>query len=195
MQTLFLSGICFGDFYNRIGLPLYEREFITLCTIAGNGNCRGQLGGHVNGNLSVGHPKDMLRAAMLYNEDINGKEKTDLVLDVIDTTETEVNENPAEERPQPTQAITTDFKSDSEELLSLIAHFKSDDKDNYIGRNIDGETQNILISATEAVINGTTVPTNEDKKVQVLIDIAVMDAQGGRESEFAGKIAEGYAAV
>lgn len=194
MQTLFLSGICFGDFYNRIGLPLYEREFITLCTIAGNGNCRGQLGGHVNGNLSVGHPKDMLRAAMLYNEDINGKEKTDLVLDVIDTTETEVNENPAEERPQPTQAITTDFKSDSEELLSLIAHFKSDDKDNYIGRNIDGETQNILISATEAVINNSTFPTSNDKATQILIDIAVMDAQGGRESEFAGKIAEGYAA-
>ena len=194
MQTLFLSGICFGDFYNRVGLPLYEREFITLCTIAGNGNCRGQLGGHVNGNLNVGHSKDMLRAAMLYNEDINGKEKTELVLDVIDTTETEVNENPAAERPQLTQAITTDFKSDSEELLSLMEHFKSDDKDNYVGGNIDNNTQDILIKATEAVINNSTLPTSNDKATQVLIDLAVMDAQGGRESELAQKIAEGYAA-
>lgn len=194
MQTLFLSGICFGDFYNRVGLPLYEREFITLCTIAGNGNCRGQLNGHVNGNLNVGHPKDMLRAAMLYNEDVNGKEKTDLVLDVINTTETEVNANPAEERPQPSQAITTDFKSDSEEILSLMAHFKSDDKDNYVGRNIDSETQELLISATEAVINGTQIPTSADKAIQILIDLAVMDAQGGREGELAQKIAEGYAA-
>lgn len=75
LQTLYLSGICFGDFYNRTGLSLYDREFLTLTTIAGNGNCRGQLGGHTNGNLNVGHSKDMLRAAMLYNEDINGKEK------------------------------------------------------------------------------------------------------------------------
>ncbi|MGN0163487.1 MAG: carboxymuconolactone decarboxylase family protein, partial [Candidatus Ornithomonoglobus sp.] len=29
MQTLFLSGICFGDFYNRTGLSLYTREFLT----------------------------------------------------------------------------------------------------------------------------------------------------------------------
>lgn len=194
MQTLFLSGICFGDFYNRVGLPLYEREFITLCTIAGNGNCRGQLNGHVNGNLNVGHPKDMLRAAMLYNADINGEEKTSLVLNVIDTTETEVNANPTAERPQPTQAITTDFKSDSEEILSLISHFKSDDKDNYIGRNIDDETQKVLISATEAVINGTAIPTSSDKATQILIDLAVMDAQGGRENELAEKISEGYAA-
>lgn len=192
MQTLFLSGICFGDFYNRVGLPLYEREFITLCTIAGNGNCRGQLGGHVNGNLNVGHPKDMLRAAMLYNEDINGKEKTNLVLDVIDTTETEVNENPTEERPQPTTAIKTEFESDSEELLSLMEHFKADDKDNYIGRNIDSETQEILIAATEAVINGTDIPSSDNTATQILIDIAVMAAQGGRESELDAKIADGY---
>lgn len=194
LQTLFLSGICFGDFYNRVGIPLYEREFITLCTISGNGNCRGQLGGHVNGNLNVGHSKDMLRAAMLYNEDINGKEKTDLVLDVIDKTENEVNSNPAEERPQPVKTITADFNSDSEELLSLMEHFKTDDKDNYIGSNIDIETQNTLINATEAVINGTEIPSSENKAVQVLIDLAVMDAQGGRENELEDKVREGYAA-
>lgn len=194
MQTLFLSGICFGDFYNRVGLPLYEREFITLCTIVGNGNCRSQLNGHVNGNLGVGYSKDMLRAAMLHNADINGEEKTALIFEVINTVEAEANENPTPERPQPTQAIKTDFKSDSEEILSLMAHFKSDDKDNYVGKNIDSETQNILIQATEAVINGTQIPTSADKATQVLIDLAVMDAQGGRETEISTKIAEGYSA-
>lgn len=194
MQTLFLSGICFGDFYNRAGLSLYEREFITLCTIVGNGNCRGQLTGHVNGNLNVGHSKDMLRAAILHNEDINGQEKTELALDVVNTVETESNENPTPERPQPTTAITNNFASDSEELLSLMEHFKTDDVDNYVGRNIDGDTQKILVSATEAVINKTTIPTSDDKATQVLIDLAVIDAQGGRETEIPQKMAEGFAA-
>ncbi|MGN0162402.1 MAG: stalk domain-containing protein [Candidatus Ornithomonoglobus sp.] len=75
-----------------------------------------------------------------------------------------------------------------------MAHFKTDDKENYVGRNIDNATQDILITATEAVINGTEIPTFEDKATQVLIDLAVMGAQGGRENEFAGKISEGYAA-
>lgn len=194
IQTLFLSGICFGDFYNRVGLPLYEREFITLCTIAGNGNCRSQLNGHVNGNLNVGHSKNMLRAAMLYNGEINGREKTDLVLDVIDTTKTEVNTNPKKERPQPVQAVAADFQSDSEELLSLMAHFKSDDKDGYVDGNLSGEVQDILIRATKAAIDKKPLPVSDDNAVQVLIDIAVMGAQGGREAELAGKVAEGLAA-
>lgn len=194
MQTLFLSGICFGDFYNRVGLSLYEREFITLCTIAGNGNCRGQLNGHVNGNLNVGHSKNMLRAAMLYNGEINGREKTDLVLDVIDTIKTEVNVNPKEERPQPVRTVAADFKSDSEELLSLMAHFKSDDKDGYVDGNLSGEVQDILIRATKAAIDKKPLPASDDNAVQVLIDIAVMGAQGGREAELPGKVAEGLAA-
>ena len=194
LQTLFLSGICFGDFYNRVGLPVYEREFLTLCTIAGNDSCQAQFSSHTGGNLDVGHSKDMLRAAMLYNEDINGAEKTAIALDVINTNTTELNENPTPERPQPTEAITADFASDSEELLSLMEHFKTDDKENYVGRNIDSAVQEILIAATQAVISGTEIPTSENKATQVLIDLAVMDAQGGRESELAGKIAEGYAA-
>lgn len=193
LQTLYLSGICFGDFYNRTGLSLYDREFLTFATIAGNGNCRGQLGGHTNGNLNVGHSKDMLRAAMLYNEDVNGKEKTELALDVIDTTETEVNANPADERPQPTNTVETNFESDSEEILSLAKHFKTDDKDNYIDKNIDANTQDILIKATQAVIDNTQIPTSDDKATQILIDLAVIDAQGGRESELADKVKQGYA--
>lgn len=101
LQTIYLSGICFGDFYNRIGLPLYTREFLTFCTIVGNGNCAGQLTGHINGNLSVGHSKDMLRAAVLLNEEYNGPEKTQLALQMIDATENEVTAEPAEEPQQP----------------------------------------------------------------------------------------------
>ncbi|MDO5397402.1 MAG: stalk domain-containing protein [bacterium] len=194
LQTLFLSGICFGDFYNRVGLPVYEREFLTLCTIAGNDNCQAQFSSHTGGNLDVGHSKDMLRAAMLCNEDVNGEEKTAIAIDVINANTTELNENPTPERPQPTEAITADYASDSEELLSLMEHFKTDDKENYVGRNIDNATQDILIAATEAVINGTEIPASENKATQVLIDLAVMGAQGGRESELAGKISEGYAA-
>ena len=43
LQQMYLSGICFGDFYNRTGLDINTREFLTFCTIAGNGNCAGQL--------------------------------------------------------------------------------------------------------------------------------------------------------
>ena len=194
LQTLFLSGICFGDFYNRVGLPVYEREFLTLCTIAGNDNCQAQFSSHTGGNLDVGHSKDMLRAAMLYNADINGEEKTKVAIELITANATALNENPTPERPQPTEAIKTEYTSDSEEILSIMSHFKSDDKDGYVDKNIDSETQNVLIKATEAVINNSPLPTSADQATQVLIDLAVMDAQGGRESELAGKIAEGYVA-
>lgn len=68
------------------------------------------------------------------------------------------------------------------------------EKENYIGRNIDDFIQNVLISATEAVINGTEIPKSEDSATQVLIYLAVMAAQGGREDELTEKIAEGYKA-
>ncbi len=76
LQTLYLSGICFGDFYNRDGLDLNTREFLTFCTIAGNGNCLSQLSSHTIGNIGVGHSTDMLRAELLLNEEYNGAEKT-----------------------------------------------------------------------------------------------------------------------
>ena len=101
LQTRYLSGICFGDFYNRTGLSLYTREFLTFCTIVGNGNCAGQLTGHINGNLDVGHSKDMLRAAVLLNEQYNGSEKTQLALDMIAATENEAATEPAAEPQQP----------------------------------------------------------------------------------------------
>ncbi|MCD7905833.1 MAG: carboxymuconolactone decarboxylase family protein [Clostridiales bacterium] len=86
LQTIYLSGICFGDFYTRTGLELSTREFLTFCTISGNGTCSGQLGSHTNGNLNIGHSKDMLRAAIILNEEYNGEEKTVEALRVVNST-------------------------------------------------------------------------------------------------------------
>ncbi len=194
LQTRYLSGICFGDFYNRAGLSLYTREFLTYCTIVGNGNCAGQLTGHINGNLSVGHTKDMLRAAALLNEQYNGEEKTQLALDMIDATENETAAEPAAEPQQPTETIATEYSSDSEELLAIMDHFETDDTDGYIDASLDAGTQDILISATNAVIDGTQIPTSDNQATQTLIDLAVMAAQGGRESEIPAKVAESLAA-
>jgi len=194
LQTILLSGICFGDFYNRSVLPLYTREFLTFCTIVANGNCRGQLTGHVNGNLNVGHSKDMLRAAILLNEEYNGIDKTQLAFEVINSVETETSMSPAPEPQTPTDTITTSYQSDTEEILAIVNHFKTDDTDGYVNKNLDAKTQKILINTTMVVIDGTTIPKSDDKATQLLIDLAVMTAQGGRESELAEKVAEGCVA-
>lgn len=194
LQTRYLSGICFGDFYNRTGLSLYTREFLTFCTIAGNGNCAGQLTGHINGNLSVGHSKDMLRAAVLLNEEYNGEEKTELALEMIDATENETAADPAPERPQPTETIDTDYTSDSEELLGIMEHFASDDTEGYITSNLDEATRELLTEAAEATVNGTEVPTSDDEATQLLITLSVMGAQGGREADIPGVVEESLAA-
>lgn len=194
LQTRYLSGICFGDFYNRTGLSLYTREFLTFCTIVGNGNCGGQLTGHINGNLNVGHSKDMLRAAVLLNEEYNGSEKTQLALDMIDAAENDAVTEPAEEPQQPEETITTNYSSDSDELLGIMEHFNTDDRDNYIGSNLNADTQEIILSAVNAAVDGTEIPTSEDEATQLLIDISVMAAQGGRESEIPEKVAENLAA-
>lgn len=187
LQTIYLSGICFGDFYNRTGLSLYTREFLTFCTIVGNGNCAGQLTGHINGNLSVGHSKDMLRAAVLLNEQYNGTEKTQLALQMIDATENEMSTDPAPEPQQPEETITTNYTSDAEELLGIMEHFQVDDADGFIQTNLDAATQDILVEATNAVIDETELPTSDDTATQLLIDLAVMAAQGGQRIRNDGK--------
>lgn len=194
LQTRYLSGICFGDFYNRTGLSLYTREFLTFCTIVGNGNCAGQLTGHINGNLSVGHSKDMLRAAVLLNEKYNGEEKTLLALERIDAVEGDAVTDPAPERPQPTETVATGYASDSEELLGIMEHFAADDTGGYISTNLDPATQKLLIDATVATIDGTEIPTSDKEATQDLIDLAVMAAQGGRETDIPKVVAQSLAA-
>lgn len=194
LQSLYLSGICFGDFYNRQGLPLYTREFLTFCTIAGNGNCQGQLTGHTNGNLNVGHSTDMLRAAIIYNADIYGEEKTLQALGVLDSV---TNAPAADVKPEPTErpAISgLSYKSDSEELLATITHYDTDDKDGYIPSQLTEEQIELVRQATLAVVDGTEIPTSADKASQLLIDIAKMTAEGGRESEIPAALAANIAA-
>ncbi len=183
LQTLYLSGICFGDFYNRTGLSLYTREFLTFCTIVANGNCGGQLMGHANGNLNVGHSADMLRAAVLLNEKYNGAEKTKLALDVINTVDSGETKAAPTEPAGKTETITTSYKSDSEELLGIIAHYDADDKDGFIDKNLDAKTREIILNTVNAVIDGAAVPASDDAKTKALIDLTVMAAQGGREDE------------
>ena len=194
LQTLYLSGICFGDFYNRTGLSLYTREFLTFCTIVANGNCGGQLMGHANGNLNVGHSADMLRAAVLLNEKYNGAEKTALALSVINTVDSGESKTAPTEPTGTTETITTSYKSDSEELLGIIAHYDADDKDGFIDKNLDAKTQEVILNTVNAVIEGTAVPTSDDAKAKALIDLTVIAAQGGREDEVPANYAANIAA-
>lgn len=60
----FLEGFCFGDFYTRDGLNDRQRELITFAFIATLGGCENQLGGHIQGNLSVGNDKEKLVSAV-----------------------------------------------------------------------------------------------------------------------------------
>ena len=193
LQTLYLSGICFGDFYNRTGLSLYDREFLTFCTIVADGNCQGQLMGHANGNYGVGHSPDMLRAAILANEDVNGPEKTAQALSVIDTVPGAAAENVKPE-PEEKTPVTLDYESDSAELLATMEHYRTDDADGFIAANLDGQAQSLVTEATIAAINGTAAPTSDNKALQNLIDLAVIAAEGGREAEVPAKVAEGISA-
>lgn len=182
LQTLYLSGICFGDFYNRIGLPLYTREFLTFCTIAGNGNCQGQLTGHTNGNLGVGHSTDMLRAAILLNADINGEEKTEQALGVVNSVEREPSTDVAPEPTERPAIENSDYKSDSEELLGIMEHYATDDKDVFVDANLSGY-KNIAINATKAVIDGGMITVEDSPIGSCVQKLAEMTAQGGRENE------------
>lgn len=192
LQTLYLSGICFGDFYNRAGLSLNTREFITFCTIAANGTCISQVGSHTNGNLNVGHSKDMLRAALLLNEEYNGTEKTIQALRAVNSNENEPATGVTE--PMAAAAIPVAYTTDSQELSDTIAHYQTDDVDGYINAYLDEQTQKLIIDAVNAYIDGTTAVTADNEKVQKLVDLALLGAEGGRETEVPAVVAENLSA-
>lgn len=188
LQTLYLSGICFGDFYNRAGLSLNTREFLTFCTIAANGTCISQVGSHTNGNLNVGHSKDMLRAALLLNEEYNGTDKTIQALRAVNENENEPVTGVTE--PMAVAAIPMAYTTDSQELSDTMVHYRTDDVDGYINANLDEQTQALIINAVNATIDGTTAVTADNEKVQKLIDLALLGAEGGREAEVPAAVAE-----
>ncbi len=83
----------------------------------------------------------------------------------------------------PISAFAADYTSDSAELRSIIEHYVSDDANGYIDKNINKDLQKIIIDTVNAVIDGETPPESEDKAVQKLINLVILAAQGGRESE------------
>ena len=181
LQTLYLSGICFGDFYNRAGLSLNTREFLTFSTIAANGTCISQVGSHTTGNLNVGHSKDMLRAALLANEEYNGEEKTIQALAAVNANESEPAEGVVE--PASVEPIDIAYTNDSQELTDTMIHYQTDDADMYIDTNLDAQMQKIIIDAVNAYIDGTAAVTSDNEQAQNMVDLMLLGAEGGREAE------------
>ena len=188
LQTLYLSGICFGDFYNRAGLSLNTREFLTFCTIVANGSCTSQVSSHTTGNLNVGHSKDMLIAALLLNEQYNGMEKTVTALAAVNAVEGEPVKGVTE--PAEATVIDTDYTTDSAELEGIISHYETDDDEDYIDTNIDDEAQRLIVDAVNAYIDGSNPAEAEDDAVQALIDLALLGAEGGREADIPAAVQE-----
>ena len=192
LQTLYLSGICFGDFYNRAGLSLNTREFLTFCTIAANGSCTSQVGSHTTGNLNVGHSKNVLIAALLLNEQYNGTEKTAAALAAVNDVEGE----PAVGVTEPAEAdvIDIDYTTDSAELEDIISHYATDDDEGYIDENLDADAQELIVDAVNAYIDGGSPAAAEDEAVQALIDLALLGAEGGREADILAAVQENLSA-
>ncbi len=192
LQTLYLSGICFGDFYNRAGLSLNTREFLTFCTIAANGDCESQVGSHTTGNLNVGHSTDMLRAALLLNEEYNGAEKTAAALSAVNSVKGEPAEGVAE--PEIAETIDVDYSTDSQELADIVSHYETDDEDGYLSANLDAQTQDVIIEAINAYIDGTDAVTSDNASLQSLIDLMLLGAEGGRETDIPAAVSANLAA-
>ena len=55
-----LAANCFGDYYTRTGLDLKQREMITFCFLAAQGDCEPQLTSHAKGNMNLGSDKAFL---------------------------------------------------------------------------------------------------------------------------------------
>lgn len=56
----FLSSNCFGDYYTRTGIELRVWELITLSILIALGDVESQVKGHIQGNVNVGHGRDVL---------------------------------------------------------------------------------------------------------------------------------------
>lgn len=61
----FLSENCFGDYYVRAGLDYAQREAVTFCLLAAQGDCEPQLTSHAAANLRIGNDAQTLKALVL----------------------------------------------------------------------------------------------------------------------------------
>lgn len=55
-----LAANCFGDYYTRGGLNLWQRELITFCFLYAQGGCEAQLSSHIRANLRMGNGAELL---------------------------------------------------------------------------------------------------------------------------------------
>jgi 4-carboxymuconolactone decarboxylase len=62
----FLTEFCFGDFYTRGGLTLFQRELLVLCALAAIGDTSAQLGPHGRACIEVGNSKTVVVAALVH---------------------------------------------------------------------------------------------------------------------------------
>lgn len=58
--NLWLADNCFGDYYTRKGLDYRQREMITFCFLAAQGDCEPQLTSHAAANMRIGNDKEFL---------------------------------------------------------------------------------------------------------------------------------------
>ncbi len=79
-----LSANCFGDYYVRSGLSLQERELVTFCYLAAQGDTTAQMAAHAAGNLKMGNNEAILIAACLQLAPLLGYPRTLNALAVVE---------------------------------------------------------------------------------------------------------------
>ena len=79
-----LSANCFGDYYVRGGLTLAERELVTFCYLAAQGDTASQMGAHAAANLRMGNDEDTLIAACLQLVPLVGYPRTLNALAIVE---------------------------------------------------------------------------------------------------------------
>lgn len=79
-----LSANCFGDYYVRGGLTLAERELVTFCYLAAQGDTASQMGAHAAANLRMGNDQATLIAACLQLVPLVGYPRTLNALAIVE---------------------------------------------------------------------------------------------------------------
>ena len=62
--SIFLTEVCFGDFYTREGLDLKTRELLVISLLVTTGNTS-VLKSHIKGSLKIGNSKETITAAII----------------------------------------------------------------------------------------------------------------------------------
>ncbi len=79
--------------------------------------------------------------------------------------------------------FASDYTTDSQELIDIMEHYTDDDADGYIKSNLTADEQEIIIQATRAAIENTSAVSSPNSKIQALIDLAVLTADGTKPGD------------